>query len=80
MAALLQNVPEIAQFRVEQTSLDRLVVSAVMRRPLSEASEMLVRSEIAKAFGHGTVYELQPVAHIPRLRSGKQRVTVGMSA
>jgi phenylacetate-CoA ligase len=78
MAALLQNVPEVAQFRVEQTSVDRLVISAVMHRPLSQRSETLLDTEIAKAFGQGTVCELQPVAHIPKLSSGKRRVTIGM--
>jgi phenylacetate-CoA ligase len=77
---LLKDVPELAQYRVEQKSLDRLVISAVLSRPLSERSETLLRREIGKVFGLGTAYELQPVSHIPGLGSGKRRVTVGMSA
>jgi phenylacetate-CoA ligase len=80
MAALLMNVPELAHYRVEQKRIDRLVISAVMNRPLSAQSERLLRHEIAKTFGPATVCELQPVTHIPRLSSGKRRVTVGMGA
>jgi phenylacetate-CoA ligase len=80
IAALLMNVPEIAHYRVEQKSLDRLVISAVMNRPLTEPSRQLLRGEIAKTFGPGTAWELQPVTHIPKLSSGKRRVTVGMGA
>jgi phenylacetate-CoA ligase len=77
---LLKDIPEVAQYRVEQKRIDRLVISAVMNRPLSQQSERLLRDEIAKTFGPGTIGELQPVTHIPRLTSGKRRVTVGMGA
>lgn len=77
---LLKDVPELAQYRVEQKSIDRLVISAVLTRPLSEDSASLLGREIGKVFGSGTVYELQPVTHIPPLRSGKRRTTVGMVA
>lgn len=77
---LLKDIPELAQYRVEQKSLDRLVISAVLTRPLCERSKGLLRHEIGKVFGSGTVYELHSVAHLPRLRSGKRRVTVGMGA
>lgn len=75
---LLKEIPELAQYRVEQTRLDRLVISAVLTSPLSDRSSALLRREIGKVFGSGTVYELQPVADIPALRSGKRRVTVGL--
>ena len=77
---LLKDIPEIAQYRVEQKSIDRLVISTVLTRSLSEPSESLLRREIAKVFGSRTVYELHPVTHIPTLSSGKRRVTVGMGA
>jgi phenylacetate-CoA ligase len=77
---LLKDIPELAQYRVEQKSTDRLVISAVLTRPLTERSEGLLRREIGKVFGSGTVYELQPVTHIPALSSGKRRITVGMGA
>jgi phenylacetate-CoA ligase len=76
---LLKDVPEVAQFRVEQRSIDQLVISAVLREALSEASESLLRREIAKVFGAGTECVLQRVSEIPRLASGKRRITVGMS-
>jgi phenylacetate-CoA ligase len=77
---VLQNIPEIAQFRVEQKSIERLVISAVLKQPLSEQSQAAVRQEVARAFGPTTVCELEPVNEIPPLRSGKRRVTVGMGA
>jgi phenylacetate-CoA ligase len=77
---LLKDIPELAQYRVAQESLDRLVISAVLTRPLSERSRKLLRGEIDKVFGPGTICEIQPVTHIPALKSGKRRVTVGMGA
>lgn len=76
---LLKDIPELAQYRVEQKSIERLVISAVLTGPLSERSESLLRREVAKVFGPRTVCELQQVAHIPTLSSGKRRVTVGMT-
>jgi phenylacetate-CoA ligase len=77
---LLKDIPELAQYRVEQKGIDRIVISAVLTRPLSERSEQLLSDEIKKVFGPGTVCALQPVAQIPRLSSGKRRVTAGMGA
>jgi phenylacetate-coenzyme A ligase PaaK-like adenylate-forming protein len=77
---LLKEIPELAHYRVEQKSIDRLVISAVLTRPLSDRSETLLRREIGKVFGPGTVCELRPVTQIPRLSSGKRRITVGMGA
>ena len=73
---LLKDIPELAQFRVEQKSVDRLVISAVLTAPLSERSNGLLRSEIGKVFGAGTVCELRAVTRIPELSSGKRRITV----
>jgi phenylacetate-CoA ligase len=75
---LLKDVPELAQYRVEQKSLDRLVMSAVLTRPLSVQSQGLLRREIGKVFGPGTVCDIQSVTNILPLRSGKRRITVGM--
>jgi phenylacetate-CoA ligase len=77
---LLKEIPELAQYRVEQKSLDRLVISAVLNARLSERSESLLRREIGKVFGPGTACEIQPVQHIPSLSSGKRRITVGPGA
>jgi phenylacetate-CoA ligase len=77
---LLKEIPEFAQYRVEQRSLDRIVISAVLTHPLSERSESLLRHEIGKVFGTATTWEVQPVHEIPNLSSGKRRVTVGMGA
>ena len=75
---LLKEVPELAQYRVEQQSLDRIVISAVLSQPLSENSQALLRSEIGKVFGSSTSWEIRPVDTIPALPSGKRRVTVGL--
>jgi phenylacetate-CoA ligase len=77
---LLKDIPEVAEYRVEQKSIDRLVISAVLTRPLSEPSGRLLRREIEKVFGPSTLCELQPATHIPRVSSGKRRITVGMGA
>jgi len=77
---LLKDVPEVARYRVEQKSVGHLVISAVLTRPLSDASQSLLRREVEKVFGSGTACVLQPVADIPRLNSGKRRITVGMSS
>jgi phenylacetate-CoA ligase len=77
---LLKEVPEFAQYRVEQRSLDHVVISAVLERPLSEQSEALLRREIGKVFGPATRWEVETVGEIPRLHSGKRRVTVGIGA
>lgn len=77
---LLKEVPEFAQYRVEQRTLDHVVISAVLNEPLSERSAALLRHEIGKVFGTATRWEVQPVSEIPTLRSGKRRVTVGLGA
>ena len=77
---LLKEIPELAQYRVEQKSLDRLVISAVLTARLSDRSENLLRREIGKVFGPGTACEIHQVPHIPGLSSGKQRITVGLGA
>jgi hypothetical protein len=63
---------------VTQKSIDRIVISAVLTGPLSDRSARMLRDEIGKVFGSGTVYEVQPVTHLPNLSSGKRRITVGM--
>ena len=77
---LLKEVPEFAEYRVEQRTLDHVVISAVLTEALSERSERLLSHEIEKVFGSATRWEVQAVSEIPNLRSGKRRVTVGLGA
>lgn len=77
---LLKDVPELAHYRVEQESIDRIVISAVLSQALSARSEALLRREIGKVFGAATRWEIRPVAEIPALSSGKRRVTVGLAS
>jgi phenylacetate-coenzyme A ligase PaaK-like adenylate-forming protein len=75
---VLKEVPEILQYRVEQKSEDRIVISAVLAHSLSARSHTLLETEILKVFGPKTHWEILPVSEIPVLVSGKRRVTVGM--
>ena len=77
---LLKDVPEFAQFRVEQRRPDEIVISAVLNAPLSDRSQQLLDHEIGKVFGTATRWEIRTVPDIPNLASGKRRVTVGLGA
>jgi phenylacetate-CoA ligase len=74
---LLKDIPEILEYQVEQKSLEWVVVSAVLSGPLAPSSQATFESEVRKVCG-GLRVELQPVSEIPRLPSGKRRVTVGL--
>jgi phenylacetate-CoA ligase len=76
---LLKEIPELAQYQVEQPSRDRIVISAVLSAPLSAGSESVLRREIDRVFGSKTACELRPVSHVPKLKSGKRRITVGLA-
>jgi phenylacetate-CoA ligase len=77
---LLKEIPELAQYRVEQESPERIVIFAVLTEPLAERSAALLRREIDRVFGSRTVCELRQVPEIPQLASGKRRITVGIGA
>jgi phenylacetate-CoA ligase len=74
----LKDIPEVSEFEAQQASLDEIILSVVLSRPLSESSEALLRQEIAKVFGTETRVTVRPVESIPRLPSGKRRTTVGI--
>jgi len=76
---LLKEIPEFVQYRVEQTDLERIVISAVMARELSGPSREMLDREIGKVFGGATKCDIQPVKEIPALPSGKRRITIGMA-
>ena len=75
---LLKDIPEISEFQVEQKSLEEIILSAVLARPLSEKSQALLRSEVVKVFGDAIRLELRQVPSIPLRASGKKRVTIGL--
>jgi len=75
---VLKDVSEVREFQVQQTSVDEIVISMVLARPLSEGSEMLLRGEMAKVFSPSTRLTIKPVDAIPRLLSGKRRLAVGI--
>ncbi len=75
---VLKEIPEILEFRVTQTALTRLLLEAVLTGDLSQKSKGILDSEILKAFGPRTELEIRRVDSIPRLASGKRRVTIGL--
>jgi phenylacetate-CoA ligase len=77
---VLKEIPEILEFRVTQTALTHLLMEAVLTAELSAKSKGILDSEILKAFGPQTKLEIRRVESIPLLKSGKRRVTIGLSA
>jgi phenylacetate-CoA ligase len=75
---LLKDVPEVQTYQVRQVELDHIVVSAVLHRDLSDASRGLLAREVRKVFGDRVRVEIRPVSRLPKLASGKRRVTVGL--
>lgn len=75
---LLKDIPEIREYQVVQRALDRIEIVAIISGPVSERSLAFLQGEIRKAFGGNMLCEIKPVARIPRLQSGKRRVTMGM--
>jgi len=75
---LLKDIPEVREYQVRQESRTEIVLSAVLSDDLSIRSEHLLASEIEKVFGAGTHVRLNRVNEIPRLSSGKRRITIGL--
>lgn len=75
---LLKDIPEIREYQVVQKTVGDIEIIARLSTPLSENSHNLLDSEIRKTFGSEVNWRLKPVDRIPRLQSGKQRVTVGV--
>jgi phenylacetate-CoA ligase len=76
---ILKDIPEIAQYRVEQDRIDHIVILAVLQADLSDTSRALLQREITKVFAGKMHWEVRPVTEIPRLPSGKRRITVGLA-
>lgn len=77
---LLKELTEVRQFQVEQMALDRIVIRAVLDRPLSETSRGMLEREVGNVFGPATKVEVEEVKQIPALSSGKRRVTIGLDS
>lgn len=75
---LLKDVLEVREFRVQQMSLDEIVISIVLRRPLLDSSQTMLRHETSKVFGNDVRVSIKPVETIPLQPSGKRMVTVGL--
>jgi phenylacetate-CoA ligase len=75
---VMKDVPEVREFQVQQTSLDEIVVSVVLSRPLSDSSQTLLRHETAKVFGNDIRITVKHIEAISRLPSGKRSVAVGL--
>lgn len=75
---ILKDIPEIAQYRVEQDSLDHIVILAVLQTSLSVRSHGMLQDAMTRVFAGKMRWEIRPVKEIPLLSSGKRRVTVGL--
>ena len=69
---VLKDIPEIAQYRVEQDRPDHIVIIAVLHDVLSGRSQALLESETTKVFARKMQWDIRPVPEIPGLASGKQ--------
>jgi phenylacetate-CoA ligase len=76
---LLKELPELRRYQVRQESVERIVISVVLSQPLSIKSSSFLEAEVSKVFGPQMKCECREVESIPRLTSGKQRVTIGLS-
>jgi phenylacetate-CoA ligase len=75
---LLKEIPEIKEFQIEQKSLEKIILRVVLSAPPSQSSRDLIASETNKMFGTGTSVGVEEVDRLPRLTSGKRRVTIGL--
>jgi len=76
---LLKDIPEVRRYQVKQETLNVVVISAVLSRPLSPGSQALLKSEVLKVLGPSVRCEIKEVPEITLLASGKHRVTVGLT-
>src|SRR6267378_3274445 len=77
---VLKDISEVREFQVQQTSLDEIVVYVVLNCPLLDSSRALLKRETTKVFGNDTQILVKAVEDIPRQRSGKRRITVGLES
>lgn len=75
---LMKDIREVREFQARQDAPDSITLSIVYDGALSERSRSLLASEIAKVFGAATTVRIERVLEIPRLKSGKRRVTIGL--
>jgi phenylacetate-CoA ligase len=75
---VMKDIPEVIEFQMRQVSLTKLVLQAVLSEELSAKSQEILRSEIEKAFGPEVVVEVSRVESIPKLPSGKRRISIGL--
>lgn len=75
---LFKEFPEVRQFQARQEAIERIRILVVLDGEWSERSSSLLRRELLKVFGSGTAIDIDRVAAIPPLPSGKRRVTVGL--
>jgi phenylacetate-CoA ligase len=73
---LFYDMPQIALFQVNQTSLQNVSVLLVLRPGVSDYPKELLRRRFEEAFGPGVTFEIRVVPEIQRPASGKHRFTV----
>ena len=76
---ILKDIPEIAQYRVEQDSPDHITIVTVLHTEISDRSRTHISEAMTKVFAGEISWDFRSVDEIPRLASGKRRITVGIS-
>jgi len=69
-------VSAIREFQIVQRSLERIELLVVLSRPLTEAEETAIRTELRTSFTDVFQFDLTPCDSIPRTAAGKLRIFV----
>ncbi len=75
-ANVILNFPDIEQFQLVQTALDRIVVKYVSRGSIGHEIESKIRTEFCTYLGGPVRIDFQRVNDIPRSAGGKFMLTV----
>jgi len=77
---VLRDMPEVANFRIVQESLNLTRVQVVVRQALTPAVESQVREGLQARLGAGVTIDVEAVTEIPPEASGKFRYVVSKVA
>jgi len=69
---------QIREFQVEQRSPESIVLRVVLNSPLMPPDVDSLHRAITRIIGHNINFEIVDVPSIPRLPSGKRRVSIGL--
>ena len=75
---ILKEITEISEFQIEQKSQDQIVLSVVLKGPMTQENQAFLRNQVVSVFGDSARLDVQEVSSIPLRASGKRRVTIGL--